>query len=132
MFGLPGETLKSMKDTIDFAFSLDLTSSQLAVATPLPGTPFYKMAEEKGWLTTADWSNYECHYNAVVEYPGCSKENILAAIELSRQKKVKQLLRNPAVAIRYIIKLYQLNGLKGFLGEIFKKMVFTLRALFSK
>ena len=132
MFGLPGETLKSMKDTIDFAFSLDLTSSQLAVATPLPGTPFYKMAEEKGWLTTADWSNYECHYNAVVEYPGCSKENILAAIELSRQKKVKQLLRNPAVAIRYIIKLYQLNGFKGFLREIFKKMVFTLKALFSK
>jgi len=132
MFGLPGETQETMKNTIELAFSLDLTSCQLAIATPLPGTPFYKMAEDKGWLITKDWTKFECHYSCVVEYPNCKKEQILGAIELARQKKVKQVLKNPLVAIRYIIKLYNLKGFKGFLKEFSRIGPFVFKALFSK
>lgn len=132
MFGLPGETPETMKNTIDLIFSLDLTFCQLAIATPLPGTPFFKMSEEKGWLVTNDWREYNCSYTAVVEYSGCSKKEIEAAIELARQKKVKQVLRNPLVAFGYIIKLYRMKGPKGFAREVKKRLSFALRALFSK
>jgi len=132
MFGLPGETRETLRKTIDLAFSLDLTSSQLTIATPLPGTPFYKMAEENRWLATRDWRKYECFYSAVVEYPDCSKEDILAAMELARQKKVKQVLKNPMVAANYIIKLYKIKGLKGFSQEFIQRVAFFIKALFSK
>lgn len=132
MFGLPGETPETILNTIDLAFSLDLTSCQLAVATPLPGTPFYKMAEEKGWLVTKDWRNYESQYNVVVEYPDCKKEVIQAAIELARKKKVKQILHNPLIAVGYILKLYQIKGFRDFFIELLQKGNFALKALISK
>lgn len=132
MFGLPGETNETLKETIDFAFSLDLTSSQLAIATPLPGTPFYTMAKEKGWLTSEDWSDYEPHYHAVIQYPDCSKDSLLMAMESARAKKVKQLLKNPLVACGYLFKLYRSQGIKMFFRDISLKGAFALKGILSK
>lgn len=132
MFGLPGETKETIKETIDFVFSLGLTGSQLAIATPLPGTPFYEMAKEKGWLTSRDWEKYEPHYHAVVEYPNCSKEDLIAAMDLARAKKVKQLLRNPLVAMGYLVKLYKSKGAGRFITEIFSKVRFASKGILTK
>jgi len=132
MFGLPGETKETLSNTIDLAFSLDLTSCQLAIATPLPGTPFYQMAKENGWLVSSDWRDYECHFSAVVQYPDCRKEDIEAAIALARKKKVAQLFRNPFVAFNYVVKFYRLKGFRGFYGEFLKMGGFAFKALFSK
>lgn len=132
MFGLPGETPGTLRDTLDLAFSLDLTSCQLAIATPLPGTPFYKMAEANGWLVTKDWARFEPHYSCVVGYPGCGSREIEGGISLARQKKVKQLLRNPAAMAAYIIKLYRLKGAREFLRELSRKGKFAFKAVFSK
>ena len=40
--GLPNETPENMHQTIDLAFSYDLNSCQVSIATPLPGTEFYQ------------------------------------------------------------------------------------------
>jgi radical SAM superfamily enzyme YgiQ (UPF0313 family) len=132
LFGLPGDTPASMRRTLDFLFSLDLTSSQLAIATPLPGTAFYTMAKEKGWLTTDDWGQYECHYHAVVRYPGCDPKDIIAAIDEARQRKVRQLLRHPWLALRYAFKQFQLLGPGGFLKEVYRKGTFMIRGAVNR
>lgn len=132
MFGLPGETPETMRSTRDLIFSLKITSCQLAIATPLPGTPFYKMAQENGWVITKDWRKYDCHYTSVIEYPACRKEDIEDAIELARQQKVKQMLKNPGVAFAYFLKLCRLKGYRGMLKEISQKIFFVIKALFSR
>lgn len=130
--GLPGDTVETMRKTIDFAFSLGLVSCQVAIVTPLPGTPFFKLAKEKGWLLTENWEKYDGHYTSVIEYPNCKKEEIEAMAELARRRKVSQFLKNPLLIVSTMIKIYRLKGFKGFFKELSQKTVFLLKALFSK
>ena len=41
MVGLPGDTEKSMRDTANFAASLDLDYAKFSITMPLPGTPLW-------------------------------------------------------------------------------------------
>ncbi len=132
MFGLPGETRATLEKTINLIFSLNITSCQLSIATPLPGTQFFKIAQENNWLLTLDWSKYDCHYTSVVEYPECRKEDIESAIATARMRKVKQVLKNPLVAGAYIFKMWKLKGFKGMLGEATKKSSFIIKGIFNK
>ncbi len=127
--GLPGETPESMKQTIDLAFSYDLTSCQVSIATPLPGTEFYNEARQKGWLKTKDWDLYEANNSFVLEYASCTKEDVLKAMDIVRKKKVRQFLKNPLVALGYIHKLYKAKGFKEFSKDIYHKFIFVIKSL---
>lgn len=127
MFGLPKETKYTIKKTIDFAFSLNSTSSQFSIATPLPGTKFYEMAEVNNWLLTKDWSKYEGANSSVVKLPGLEPQEILDAIRYAKKKRILQILKRPAVAFNYLIKIYRMQGLDGIVAEMFKKLIFLLR-----
>ncbi|OQB54476.1 MAG: Oxygen-independent coproporphyrinogen-III oxidase 1 [Deltaproteobacteria bacterium ADurb.Bin151] len=50
MFGLPGETAATMKETLDLALSLPLDIGQFYAATPFPGTKLFAQAGKQGWL----------------------------------------------------------------------------------
>lgn len=54
MFGLSGETKETIRKTIDLAIELDSTTVQFSIATPFPGTAFYKEMENKGYLSRKD------------------------------------------------------------------------------
>jgi len=59
MLGLPGETEKTMTETIRFAKSLDLDVAVFHITTPFPGTELYQQALETGeLLTDVDYSHY--------------------------------------------------------------------------
>jgi radical SAM superfamily enzyme YgiQ (UPF0313 family) len=65
-FGLPGETVESVRRTIEFAFELDPFSIQFSIITPFPGSSHFRMAEEKGQLVTYDWEKYDGYHCAVI------------------------------------------------------------------
>jgi len=59
MLGLPGETEATMRQTIDFAKSLDLDVAVFHTTTPLPGTELYQGAKDRGELSSdVDWDKY--------------------------------------------------------------------------
>lgn len=132
ILGLPGETKKSLQDTIDLAFSLGLNSCQFSIATPIPGTPFYEMVLRNNWLATCDWSQFEGENSPVIEYPDCTREDIRNAIKEAKRRKVKQFLKNPMNTLVYIWKLYKLKGVKDFYKEILNKGKFVLESIFYK
>jgi radical SAM superfamily enzyme YgiQ (UPF0313 family) len=76
MIGLPGDTREDIEATIKFAVDLGSDSCQFSIATPFPGTPFFRECEEKGWLTTRDWTRYDGARYAVVNYPWLSNLEI--------------------------------------------------------
>ena len=129
MFGLPGETKESLKDTNNLAFSIGMDSCQFSIATPLPGTPFHDMAKKNNWLVAPDWTGYDSLAKSAVSYPGCSKKDIEEAMEEAGRRKIRQFMKNPMNALRYIWKLYQLNGLNGFIKEVSKKGMFVMRSI---
>jgi anaerobic magnesium-protoporphyrin IX monomethyl ester cyclase len=50
VIGNPGETKDEIKQTIDFARELQVDSCTFSIATPFPGTKYYDLAVEKGYL----------------------------------------------------------------------------------
>lgn len=106
MIGLPGDTREDATKTLDFAIKLDTDSAQFSIATPFPGTPFFEMAKENGWLATYDWTMYDGANYAVVNYPWLAREEIeqLYRIALKRYYKhaVIKSITNPKKVIRLI------------------------------
>ena len=58
VFGMPGETVESIKKTIEFAKQLDIDFVQFSVAQPYPGTEFYEFLKSNGRLKFKKWSDY--------------------------------------------------------------------------
>lgn len=79
MFGLPGETKKTIRDNINFAKTSGAGLVTFGIATPHPGTPFYDYMKNSGYLSTDDWSKYDPVKIPVYNYPNLSAQEIFAA-----------------------------------------------------
>jgi hopanoid biosynthesis associated radical SAM protein HpnJ len=86
MMGLPGETPETIRETIDFAIALDLTSVQASLASPYPGTEFYELAKKEGWISSDSFLDATGHQKCVINYPGLSNKEIFDAVELFYKK----------------------------------------------
>jgi len=59
IFGLPGDTKKTAKKTIKFACQSGLTWAHFYCAIPYPKTELGKIAEERNWILSKDFSQYD-------------------------------------------------------------------------
>lgn len=120
MFGLPGETKETVEETIKFVLELDPDYAQFPVAIPYPGTEFYNLVKERGWLKSDNWTDYNGD-SAVVGYPDLSREEITKA---SLQAYKKFYFRP-----KYILRqLKETRSIKDYL-ELFKKGFNLLKKL---
>lgn len=111
VFGLPGENREKALKTIDFALSLGSDTAQFSIATPYPGTRFYKMVEDQGWLISKDWSLWGS--TAVVEYPSYSREDIIEMCNLAVARWQRQMtFRKPASVSHYLLSAYYRGGIR--------------------
>jgi radical SAM superfamily enzyme YgiQ (UPF0313 family) len=74
MIGYPGETRKTIKETIAFARSLELDWSFFFVATPLPHTEMYDMALRQGYLHAGDFNPVTAMHESVIKTPEFDNE----------------------------------------------------------
>ncbi|UCG68040.1 MAG: radical SAM protein [Thermoplasmata archaeon] len=58
MYGFPYETAKDMKDTRDFAFTVDFDRRFFNVCYPLPGTEIYEFLKRKYRVEKLDWRKF--------------------------------------------------------------------------
>jgi len=59
MIGLPGETEKTMQQTIDFAKSLDLDLAKISITIPLPATELFEEMKKENLIKTTDWEKFK-------------------------------------------------------------------------
>ncbi len=78
LFGMPGETQDTIRETIEFAKELSASSTQFAVAIPHPGTALYRECKENGWLTSEDWADYTSEAS-LIETPWLTAKEVEAA-----------------------------------------------------
>lgn len=81
IMGLPGETLETIRETIEFAKRLDLNSIQASLASPYPGTEFWDLCRQEGWLTSESYIDDTGHQACVINYPNLSNAEIFASVE---------------------------------------------------
>lgn len=76
MLGFPWDTAETIQKTIEFACELNAEFSQFAIPTPLPGTTFYRMAREKGYIHATEWDYFDGSHRAAISYPQLSHETL--------------------------------------------------------
>lgn len=86
VLGLPGESRETIKETIAYAIDLDLTSIQVSLASPYPGTEFYDMAVREGWIASDSMVDASGHQKCVINYPELSNREIFDAVQLFYNK----------------------------------------------
>nr|HPQ41208.1 radical SAM protein [bacterium] len=83
-FGLPGETRETARKTIETAIEMDPDTLQFSICTPMPGSRYFDMAQQKGHLADVDWTRYTGFTSAVIrtdELTSANLEEILAEAE---------------------------------------------------
>jgi radical SAM superfamily enzyme YgiQ (UPF0313 family) len=77
IIGLPGETERTIRQTIDFAKSLPTDLVLFHIAAPHPGTPFFFEVVKNGWFRPGTrWEEVDMDRSTVLDYPNLSAEEL--------------------------------------------------------
>ena len=79
--GLPGETVQSIQDTVNFIAKTNPDSLQFSLATPFPGTSYFRYLEKKGIRLSENLVDYDGNN----KYIGGPQE--LISLDLERLKR---------------------------------------------
>lgn len=82
--GFPGETKDTIDETIQFIKEVKPDLLQVAVATPIPGTEFYRWAKDNGYLLIDDLEESlddEGFQKCIISYPWLTKEEIESCVD---------------------------------------------------
>ncbi|MDI6756530.1 MAG: radical SAM protein [Endomicrobiia bacterium] len=100
--GLLGETEDTVRETFEYAASLDVDSIQVSVCTPYPGTRYYEIASEEGLLKTGlEWADFDgAASGAVTLRGGLSGERL----KRLRAAALKKWIMRKAVSPRWVAR----------------------------
>jgi anaerobic magnesium-protoporphyrin IX monomethyl ester cyclase len=101
IFGLPGDTEESIRDTIDFAIELDPKYAKFVFLKPFPGSEVYYQLDERGLIDNRDYSQYGPYMPPVHHLEGLSQARLL---ELQQEALRKFYLR-PRKIIEHLLDL---------------------------
>ena len=107
MLGCPGETVESMRRTIDFAKDLRPDIAIFNITMPYPGTQMFEWARKNGYLSTLDWSEYDLA-NAVLELPTVSRDDINRMYRAAH----REFYFRPSYVLRRLLKMRSLSDVK--------------------
>ncbi len=78
IIGLPGETVETIRETIDFSKSLPLDLALFHIAAPYPGTPFFFEVVKNGWFRPGTrWEEVDMDKGTVLQYDNLSAEDLM-------------------------------------------------------
>jgi len=109
-FGFPGETKRSVLDTIKFVIELKPSFVVFATATPYPGTPFFDEALKTGLLKEIpeDWSRFTL-MDPVLELTHLTKDELKTMLFYAYRKfhlRIQYLLDRLWFEVNLGLKLY--------------------------
>ncbi|MFC1851612.1 radical SAM protein [candidate division CSSED10-310 bacterium] len=127
VLGLPGETEKSMTETIEYALELPLDTVQFSAAVPFPGTSYFEYCQKNGLVQAKKWTDWLANgeQSGVVDYPGLPSAYITATVD----QALKQFYFRPRYMTRFLLSTRSLRdlyrktrGALNFLDYLMKKM----------
>ena len=75
VFGLDGDGPDVFDRTVDWAMDNGIATATFHIATPYPGTAFFKQIESQGRIRTFNWDQYDTRH-AVFDHPTLSAEQL--------------------------------------------------------
>jgi radical SAM superfamily enzyme YgiQ (UPF0313 family) len=78
IIGLPGETVQTIRETIDFSKTLPLDLALFHIAAPYPGTPFFFEVVQNGWFKEGTrWEEVDMDKGTVLQYDNLSASDLM-------------------------------------------------------
>lgn len=102
VLGMPGDNRESILRTIKFVRKLNPNYAVFSLATPYPGTAFYRQAISKNMIKINDWSKYTL-LSPVLETVDCSLDEL--------KKLQKKAFRSFYLRPWYLLKQTRMDGL---------------------
>lgn len=109
VIGLPWDNEATIEETIDFAIRLNSDFVSFYTATPLPGTRFYKFANENNLFNSND-SFEGAYYNPVINTMCLSKERVF---ELHKSA-IKRFYLRPGYILKALFNIRSFTELKNY------------------
>ncbi len=100
-FGLPGETLETIKKTVDLALQLQPDTVQFSLTIPFPGTPYYNQAKADGLLLASCWEDFDGSNRAAVRTEKLSGDQLEQALEDAYRRFNRAALRRKIMANKW-------------------------------
>ncbi|MDE6166266.1 MAG: B12-binding domain-containing radical SAM protein, partial [Muribaculaceae bacterium] len=72
----PLETRETLKDTLKKAKALKVDQVMFNIVSPFPGTEFYAMAKENGWIAGGEYEPTNVQRDSILSYPHLSAEEM--------------------------------------------------------
>ncbi len=107
LFGMPGETQETIRETIEFAKEINASSTQFAIAIPHPGTVLYEECKANGWLTSEVWADYTAE-NSLIETPWLTAQEV----EEARIRAYREYYYRPRFILGEALKIRRLADVK--------------------
>lgn len=123
IIGLPGETIETAEDTLNFIKLLKPNILQVSVATPLPGTEFYNFVDENGYLLVNDLEgsiDENGFQKCIISYPEFDKNKI----ELFVNRALKEYYLSPSFVPIAMSNIFRKNGLHELKSMLYSARLF--------
>lgn len=101
MLGSPGESLRQMRNTIEFAKHSDIDYANFNVTRPLPGTEMHDLAERYGNLSVTSWDDYEFTAKPIFSSNEWSPDEVM---QLKKQA-YREFYFNPRYILRQLLSI---------------------------
>ena len=121
VIGFPGETPETANETIRFIKEMKPDLLQVAMATPMPGTDFYKYCLDNNYILTDEMSESlddEGFQKCIISYPNFNSDEISI--------KVNEALKDYYLNISYLPII-----IKNISGENGIERILKLNAIFK-
>ena len=103
IIGLPGESVETIRQTIDFAKSLPVDLALFHIAAPYPGTPFFFEVIENGWFRPGTrWEEVDMDKGTVLQYENLSAEDLM----YWQKRAFREWAIRPGPALTYLKMLF--------------------------
>ncbi|OGS14548.1 MAG: hypothetical protein A2234_11015 [Elusimicrobia bacterium RIFOXYA2_FULL_58_8] len=109
MFGNPGETERTIDETIKYSQELDPDIALYNITTPYPGTEMFRWAKEKGYLLSENWDDYDLS-EPVMRLPTISVEKL----KLKYGEAFHAFYFRPRIVFKKILSLVTLKDVHTF------------------
>ena len=98
IIGYPGETVETLKESLDFIRRAEPDDVYISFASPYPHTEFYEVVKQNGWKLSADWSHFD-NITPVFENP-----SLPAKTMIETRRKVFNQFYSPSYILRQTLK----------------------------
>lgn len=124
MFGVPGESLDQMNETIDFSLELNPDYAHYAILTPFPATPLYLELLQNGQIDYDYWEEFA--RNPIEDYiPRFSPDTVSREELLSITEKAhKAFYLRPGYLFKQCIKVRSMQDFMTKFG-VARRMIFS-------